>query len=163
MGFGDVYKRQVPPTIGELTETSPGTFEFTTPARYFGAQQFQYEICSAACSELCDDANVRVVVLPGPDVDTTNTVPNAITPNGDGMNDILLIDELIFDAIDFPQSELVIFNRWGDVVFKASPYNNDWAGTTSDGDNLPEGTYYYILRLDIVEGEVMKGDITILR
>jgi len=153
----------VPPTIGELTETSPGTFEFTTPARYFGAQQFQYEICSAACSELCDDANVRVVVLPGPDVDTTNTVPNAITPNGDGMNDILLIDELIFDAVDFPQSELVIFNRWGDVVFKASPYNNDWAGTANNGDNLPEGTYYYILRLDIVEGEVMKGDITILR
>ncbi len=151
------------PSTGQLNEVGSGVFEFTTPARYFGTQQFQYEVCSAACSELCDIANVRVVVLPGADVDTTNTVPNAITPNGDGMNDMLLIDELIFDAIDFPKSELIIFNRWGDVVYKASPYNNDWQGTATNGDDLPEGTYYYILRLDIVEGETMKGDITILR
>ncbi len=151
------------PTTAQLTDVGNGMLEFTSPARYFGTQQFQYEVCSAVCSELCDIANVRVVVLPGADVDTTNTVPNAITPNGDGMNDILLIDELIFDAVDFPQSELIIFNRWGDVVYKASPYNNDWQGTATNGTDLPEGTYYYILRLDIVEGETMKGDITILR
>lgn len=151
------------PTAAQLTDAGNGALEFSTPARYFGTQQFLYEVCSATCSELCDDAIVRVIVLPGADVDTTNTVPNAITPNGDGMNDVLLIDELIFDAVDFPKSELIIFNRWGDVVYKASPYNNDWQGTTSNGDDLPEGTYYYILRLDIVEGDVMKGDITILR
>ena len=122
-----------------------------------------YEICSRACTNLCDVANVRVTVLPGIGVDTTNTVPNAITPNGDGKNDLLLIDELIFDAVDFPKSELIIFNRWGDVVFSASPYNNDWGGKSNSGTDLPEGTYYYVLRLDTVEGEVMKGDITILR
>ncbi len=151
------------PTTGSLSEVGDGIFEFTTPARYFGTQQFQYEVCNATCSNLCSIANVRVVVLPGADVDTTNTVPNAITPNGDGMNDMLLVDELIFDAVDFPKSEMVIFNRWGDIVFRASPYNNDWQGQSNNGDELPEGTYYYVLRLDISEGEVMKGDITILR
>jgi len=151
------------PMTGTLSEVSNGVFEYSTPARYFGTQQFQYEVCNATCSNLCDVASVRVVVLPGADVDTTNTVPNAITPNGDGMNDMLLVDELIFDAVDFPKSEMVIFNRWGDIVYRASPYNNDWQGTSNSGDALPEGTYYYVLRLDISEGEVMKGDITILR
>ena len=152
-----------PPTTGELNAVDEGIFEFNAPMRYFGAQQFQYEICSQACSDLCGVASVRVIVLPGIGVDTTNRVPNAITPNGDGMNDMLLVDELIFDAIDFPKSEMVIFNRWGDVVFRASPYNNDWRGQATNGDELPEGTYYYVLRLDISEGEVMKGDVTILR
>ncbi|MEM6320077.1 MAG: gliding motility-associated C-terminal domain-containing protein [Bacteroidota bacterium] len=152
-----------PPVTGELTGLSNGVFEFSSPARYFGTQQFQYEVCSATCSDLCAVANARIVVLPGPDVDTTNTVPNAITPNGDGLNDRLLVDELIFDAVDFPQSEIIIFNRWGDTVFRASPYNNDWDGRSTTGELLPEGTYYYVLRLDISEGEVMKGDVTILR
>ena len=80
-----------PPNTGELNETTNGVFEYTTPARYFGTQQFQYEICSAICSELCDIASVRVVVLPGADVDTTNSLPNAITPNGDGLNDMSFI------------------------------------------------------------------------
>lgn len=151
------------PNVGTLNQTNPGVFEFTTPARYFGTQQFQYEICSTTCSELCDIATVRVVVIPGADVDTTNSLPNAITPNGDGLNDRLLFDELIFDGVDFPQSELVVFNRWGDIVYRVSPYNNDWEGKNDNGDDLPEGTYYFVLRLDVADGESMKGDITILR
>lgn len=151
------------PTTGGITEVGNGEVEFTFPARYFGTQQFVYEVCSQTCFDLCDEATARVVVQPEPGVDTTNTVPNAITPNGDGKNDLLIIDELIFDAADFPRSELIIFNRWGDIVFNASPYNNDWGGKSNGSVNLPEGTYYYVLRLDTVEGEVMKGDITILR
>jgi gliding motility-associated-like protein len=153
----------VQPTTGELMKESEGQYTFSTPARFYGTQEFQYEVCSAICSELCDQASVRVVVLPSDDVDTTNSLPNAITPNGDGLNDMLIFDELIFDASSFPKSELVIFNRWGDVVYKASPYNNDWGGKTTNGDVLPEGTYYFVLRLDIAEGEGMKGDVTILR
>ncbi len=151
------------PTTGGITDLGNGTVEFTFPERYFGTQQFIYEVCNQTCIDLCDEAVARVVVLPGIGVDTTNTVPNAITPNGDGKNDLLIIDELIFDALDFPRSELIIFNRWGDIVFNASPYNNDWDGKSNGGVDLPEGTYYYVLRLDTVEGEVMKGDITILR
>jgi len=151
------------PTTSTVNELGNGEFDFVSPDRYFGSQQFLYEVCSQACSNLCDVANVSVTVLPALGIDTTNTVPNAITPNGDGLNDQLLIDELIFDAADFPSSELIIFNRWGDVVFSASPYNNDWSGQSTGGADLPEGTYYYVLRLDTVEGEVMKGDITILR
>ena len=151
------------PRTGSLNEIGGGIFEFTVPARYFGTQEFQYEVCNTTCSNLCDIATVRVVVRPGLGIDTTNTRPNAITPNGDGLNDFLLFEELVFDFQEFPNSELTIFNRWGDVVYKAHPYNNDWDGRSNTGEKLPQGTYYYILRLDVSEGDIMRGDVTILR
>ena len=91
------------------------------------------------------------------------TVPNAITPNGDGKNDFFMIPIIEQQPAAFPNSELTIFNRWGDIVYQITPYNNDWTGNNNTGNPIPEGTYYYVLRLDTREGEVMKGDVTILR
>jgi gliding motility-associated-like protein len=91
-------------------------------------------------------------------------VPNGITPNGDGLNDELVFDVLLNNpSTEFPDNEIIIFNRWGDVVYQAKPYNNDWRGTNQSGNELPQGTYYYILRLSIADGEILRGDITILK
>src|SRR5690606_38172599 len=84
-------------------------------------------------------------------------IPNAITPNGDGVNDVWRIRALA----ELPNNEVMIINRWGDEVFRAKPYNNDWDGTYK-GKQLPGGTYYYILILDDLE-EVKDGSITIIR
>ena len=89
-------------------------------------------------------------------------LPNAITLNGDGFNDTFIVPILEAEPDEHPDNEIVIFNRWGDVVHRASPYRNDWDGT-SNGQRLPEGTYYYVLRLDVSEGSGIKGKITILR
>ncbi len=90
-------------------------------------------------------------------------VPNAITPNGDGSNDFFIIPQIERDPDGYPDSELIIFNRWGDVLYKAAPYDNNWDGRNNGGGSLVEGTYYYVIRLDTREGEFMKGDITIIR
>ena len=50
-----------------------------------------------------------------------------------------------------PENELIIFNRWGQIVFKENNYENDWAGTNNDSsglfsNQLATGTYYYIFR-----------------
>ncbi len=68
-------------------------------------------------------------------------VPNIITPNGDGQNDVLLIENIGF----YPNNVMKIFNRWGKEVYNEGGYNN----TTKvfKGDNLAEGTYFYILEL----------------
>jgi len=61
----------------------------------------------------------------------------------------------------------VIFNRWGDKVFEAKPYNNTWDGKATEGvrigsDELPVGTYFYIL--DLGDGSaVIKGYIYLNR
>jgi len=75
-------------------------------------------------------------------------IPGAITPNNDGYNDVFFIRGLHRN----PDNALTIFNRYGSLVFEASPYQNDWDGvpnrgrvrTDADG-RLPAGTYYYIL------------------
>jgi large repetitive protein len=70
---------------------------------------------------------------------------------------------LLLNPDKFPDNELIVFNRWGDIVFRASPYINNWQGVNSKGEDLPDGTYYYILRLNIGRGEIIRGDVTILR
>ena len=95
--------------------------------------------------------------------DITIDIPNAITPNEDGLNDVFIIDFILADPSKYPDNELLIFNRWGDTVYRARPYQNDWSGINKLGIPLPEGTYYYLLRLDLQNGLIYKGDITILR
>jgi gliding motility-associated-like protein len=100
-----------------------------------------------------DTAYVTIIVK-----DETNIfIPNAITPNGDGMNDVWVIRELV----TFPDNEVIILNRWGDQVFSASPYRNDFDGTYN-GKELPAGTYYYIIKLDNIS-ESVSGPITIVK
>ena len=83
-------------------------------------------------------------------------IPNMFTPNGDGFNDTWEIDNIQL----FEVRSVRIINRWGDIVFKANEYNNDWAGIFGH-KNLPAGTYYYIL--DLGEEGIRKGDVTIIR
>ena len=73
------------------------------------------------------------------------TIPQALTPNGDGYNDVFVIDGIE----NYPNNELIIFNRWGAEVFRSNGYSNDWDGkSTSEfniwGEDLPTGTYYYL-------------------
>ena len=70
-------------------------------------------------------------------------VYNGITPNNDGLN-----DNLIIDGIEkYPNNEVTVFNRWGNKVYSKKSYSNDlpWDGTW-DGNMLPDGTYFYIIK-----------------
>jgi gliding motility-associated-like protein len=79
-------------------------------------------------------------------------IPNSFTPNGDGFNDLFVIAGL--EA--FPNAKISIYNRWGNVVFSTTAYQNDWAAT-----DQPDGVYFYILELS--NGETFNGDVTVMR
>ena len=88
-------------------------------------------------------------------------IPQLFTPNNDGKNDILFIDGLEI----FPKNELVIFNRWGEKVYEAAPYQNDWQGESTKGlygDQVPDGSYFYTLKLNDNNGP-LTGYIIIKR
>ncbi len=83
--------------------------------------------------------------------------PTLFTPNEDGVNDVLIFPCL--ETERFPLNKLIVFNEWGDAVFTASPYLNDWDGRSS-GDPLPVGTYFYIM--DFGDGNVPKKSFLVL-
>ena len=85
-------------------------------------------------------------------------VPSVITPNDDGLHDEFKIPCL---ADDNPDSELTILNEWGDRVFFAAPYKNDWRGTYK-GTPLPDGTYFFIFKKNKTKLP-QKGYVTIFR
>ncbi|NVN94046.1 MAG: gliding motility-associated C-terminal domain-containing protein, partial [Bacteroidetes bacterium] len=75
-------------------------------------------------------------------------IPEGFSPNSDGINDVFVITGIN----NYSSNTFTIFNRWGNKVYEASPYQNNWDGTSSfglkvGGDELPTGTYFYILDL----------------
>lgn len=149
------------PAAGTFDLFNNGNFTYRPDTSFTGIVKFKFAVCSDLCTRLCDTGEVRILINPKPidTVDVTLDIPNAITPNGDGKNDVLKIDGLD----QYPNNELIIFNRWGDILYKAKPYMNDWQGVNQNGGELPEGTYYYVMRLNVNEGKVFSGNMTILR
>jgi gliding motility-associated-like protein len=87
-------------------------------------------------------------------------IPNIITPNNDGVNDIFKI--MIKDSnepfyINFPNSKLIILNRWGNKIYESNNYQNDW-----DGNNAADGVYYWTLDLNDGLGTTFMGTVTII-
>jgi gliding motility-associated-like protein len=83
-------------------------------------------------------------------------IPNIITPNGDGFNDVLIIKNLD----KYTDNNLLIADRAGKLVYEKNSYQNDW-----DAQNAPDGTYYYVISYKDKNNSkgVIKGLITILR
>lgn len=100
----------------------------------------------------CDaDADVTVMVV------TEVKIPNAFTPNGDGINDLWNIDALL----DYPDCTVNIFNRYGQLLYKSTGYPKAWNGTYK-GKVLPAGAYYYVI--DLKDGtKPRSGEVSIIR
>ena len=139
---------------GTLINNLDGTFSYTPPSGFLGTDMFIYEICT-----LCDGGPICRTGTVTLNVTTTGClIPTIITPNGDGMND----EWQISCAINNPQNELTVYNRWGDQVYEAAPYLGDWKGTYNNED-LPDGTYYFIYKNSASDTDPEKGYLTIMR
>jgi gliding motility-associated-like protein len=88
-------------------------------------------------------------------------IPNAISPNGDGKNDVWKLE---FLKLLYPNAEIDIFSRWGENIYNSTgSYSEPWDGTYK-GAKLPVGTYYYVINLnDATITEPLKGGILLIR
>ncbi len=101
------------------------------------------------CGSATDDVFVRVF--------KKIKIPNAFSPNGDGINDVWNIEELA----TYPESETNVFNRYGQLVFHSNGYGKPWDGKYN-GKVLPVGTYYYTIDRKN-QFPVMSGWVMIIR
>ena|GEM_PF-899558 len=108
-------------------------------------------------NEGCRDTTfVNIDVRTG--LDDIVEVPTTITLDGDGINEVLIIENID----QFPNNRFLLMNRYGDEIYSAGPYTNSdpWDGTHRGG-KVPKGVYYYILDLEITEYETRKGSIVV--
>jgi gliding motility-associated-like protein len=101
------------------------------------------------CSPTLSDCNGNGI----PDyIDFNNCIPDleipeGFSPNGDGVNDSWVIPGIE----NYPGNSVVIYNRWGNQVYSAEPYDNAWNGQCNEsgtigGQTLPEGTYFFVFK-----------------
>ncbi|MDR2938679.1 MAG: gliding motility-associated C-terminal domain-containing protein [Prevotellaceae bacterium] len=103
--------------------------------------------------EMVEKSSVQVDVLTS---DVLDIKVNMFTPNGDGVNDYFEIPGIF----DYPNNEIVIFNRFSDRVYQARSYSNNWSA-----EGRPDGNYFYVLTLNLDNGTVQKynGYVTVKR
>ena len=115
------------------------------------SDDFTYVVCTP---NGCDTALTKVWIEC---VDIV--IFTAVSANNDGVNDVFFIAGIE----DFPDSELLVYNRWGNVVFRTIGYDNKWNGTWDGDKDLPDGTYYYFLKLNDEEDRSFRGYFELYR
>ena len=83
-------------------------------------------------------------------------IPNVFSPNNDGKNDFFRIEGIE----GFPGSVLLVYNRWGNLIFQDLNYGGGWDGRIG-GNPISDGTYYYVLQRS--DGEDFHGAVTVVR
>ena len=145
------------PAHGTLILSQNGDFIYQPVIDFIGNDSFIYQICDNGNPILCSNATVTIVVSKDENCDVF--VPNSFSPNGDGIHDSFKIRCLY----NYENPTIEIYNRWGNLVFIKDHYGDTgfwgseadawWNGHsdhkwTISTEELPVGTYYYILKLD---------------
>ena len=108
----------------------------------------------------CDTSACASITIIVKACEDTLFIPNIFTPNGDNINDYFVIKNSNGWNIN-----LQVFNRWGNLVYKADNYQNNWDGKYNDKP-LSDGVYYYIINAKgkySGKEEQYHGSLTILR
>lgn len=117
-----------------------------------------YTVTQYVTSSLgCMDSTSTIITINTVTTEINTLIPNAISPNGDGNNDVWKLE--FIDYVN-PEAQIIIFNRWGQTIFESIGYPEPWDGTYN-GEDVPEGTYYYLIKIS--DTEVYEGTILVLK
>lgn len=112
-----------------------------------GDNLLRWMITNGICNPVYDDVLIRLFSI---------VVPEGFSPNGDGKNDYFEIKG-IDGSIAY---HLMVFNRWGNIVYESKQYQNNWNGKDNQGKDLPDDTYFYMLNKD---DKLLKSGYLILK
>ena len=135
---------------GEYSFEENPTFNFSDPQIY--------NVSLIATNDIgCSSEIIKVVNI---NPEYTFFVPDAFTPDGDGLNDVFLAE-----GNRILSFEMQVFDRWGGIIFKSPHIDLGWDGNNSNGEELSEGIYmYHILVYDLNEKLwVYNGEFKLVR
>ncbi|MBK9673530.1 MAG: DUF2341 domain-containing protein [Bacteroidetes bacterium] len=99
-----------------------------------GTTVLSWTVSNGACAYSADEITISYLDL---------AIPNAISPNNDGINDAFVIPGLEY----YSNVTFTLFNSWGTIVYESNDYKNDFAGLTNSGQKLIDDTYYFVLQI----------------
>jgi gliding motility-associated-like protein len=140
------------------------TYDLTNPS-FLGVDSFGYRVCTQVCIDTCLEASIRISTLADCLTEIQANLPTGFTPDGDGFNDELdpLREVSDIGCLQNPErATMRVLNRWGEVVFEADPYR-EWDGRYTNGQIVPQGTYYYILTFELDGENVITQYVHVLR
>jgi gliding motility-associated-like protein len=147
-------------TFNQLTWNIPGVGDFSFPSfthTFINPGAYIASITLEG-SNGCDfSETLPFTILPSVTIDNLN-IPNVITPNEDLVNDQLILDNLFVDCTSF---DLIILNRWGNIVYEMTNTSAPFSGKDLNGKDLEAGVYFYKLTTD--DNKVVSGHITVIR
>ncbi|MCH2223629.1 MAG: PKD domain-containing protein [Crocinitomicaceae bacterium] len=122
-----------------------------------------YVVTQHAYGDLgCVDSISQIIEINTVTDEITRLIPNAISPNGDGKNDVWKLE---FINLLYPNAQVDIFNQWGQNIYSSIGYNVPWDGIYND-ELVSDGTYYYVIQLNgggNLEDELFKGTVLVLK
>jgi gliding motility-associated-like protein len=133
------------PRNGTAFLTGDDSVSYTPNRDFVGRDTLTYVICDNGKPSKCDTALVFITIFDDrPDI----VIYNLITPDGDGANDYWHIRNIE----EYPDNNVIIFNRWGDKIVEINNYNNvdldhRWNGTNEKNNLVPDGVYYYMIKI----------------
>ena len=138
--------------LGQLSSiNSPTT---TVENLGIGTNILVYKLDHELCNSTADTITIVTSLCDG----FNPIFPTLITPNLDGKNDLFVINYL--EKV-YPTCRVIIFNRWGSIIFESIGYDDPWDGTFN-GEVLPMGTYFYKIELNDEASTVYNGPISII-
>lgn len=138
---------------GEISDVYSATTTISNPG--LGSNLLIYQMSHDLCPTSIDTIAIVASLCEG----FNPIFPTVITPNLDGKNDLFVIDYL---ELVYPECKVVIFNRWGSIVYESVGYADPWDGTYH-GEPLPMGTYFYKIELNDEASTVYNGPISIIQ
>ena len=149
--------------LEEVDGIQTGKINFTAPNQPQNIK-FEYQICVNGCPrDWCKTASITFSTNCQAQLETAFV--KLISPNGDGKNDVFDPLEAFLDSdcpLDPAKINLMIANRSGEIVYRTLERYQPWEGQGSDGTELPNGTYYFILKID-GDRNVYKSYIDLIR
>ena len=137
-------------TFGDGSSSTDPFITYTHIFQEYGAYTVNVIGTSNGCS---DTASIVITVNINP---ITFEIPNVFTPNGDDTNPFFnLIEPIGFNRVE--EFEVLILNRWGQVIRTFVDYDFGWDGTDENGNAVTEGVYFYKLYIRSVFGEVFEN------
>jgi gliding motility-associated-like protein len=110
----------------------------------------------------CRDSISEIIVINTVTKEINTLIPNAISPNGDLVNDVWKLE---FLNLLYPNARVEIYNEWGQQIFESDGYETPWNGRYNN-ELVPDGTYYYIIDLKDTgdpETDIFKGALLVLK